>query len=101
MEPASRGGRALLTWLSRQEAFVEMMPLAVDPRAKYGTALRLRTLCRQTVRAASTHHLKLCWQLLQHRGEKVRGHIERLVECEGQSIWRASKREASEKTDAE
>ncbi|MDA8583066.1 hypothetical protein N9L68_02510 [bacterium] len=31
-------------------------------------------------------HLRLGWQLLQHRGEQVRGHIERLVEYEGQSI---------------
>ena len=32
--------------LARQDAFSQMMPLAAHPEAKYGLALRLRTLCR-------------------------------------------------------
>ena len=41
---------------------------------------------------------KLCQELLVHREEKVRSHILRFVRYDGQSIWRAGRREASEIT---
>ena len=94
----SQGERALMVCLARQADFSEMMSLAAHPEAKYGLALRLRTLCRRAVPLGSTLHRKLCWQLLVHREQKVRNHIVRLVRYDGQSIWRAGGREASEIT---
>ena len=41
---------------------------------------------------------KLCQELLVHREQKVRSHILRFVRYDGQSIWRAGRREASEIT---
>ena len=90
----------MMVCLARQAAFSQMMPLAAHPRAKHGLALRLRTLCRWAIRPGSALHLSLCWQLLWHREQKVQSHIARLVEYEGQSIWRAGGREASEITDS-
>ena len=90
----------MMACLARQAAFSQMMPLAAHPRAKHGLALRLRTLCRWAIRPGSALHLSLCWQLLWHREQKVQSHIARLVEYEGQSIWRAGGREASEITDS-
>ena len=74
--------------------------LAVHPRAKHSLALRLRTLCRRALRLGSALHRRLCWQLLGHPGEDVRSHIWCLVRYEGQSIWRAGGRDASEITDS-
>ena len=76
-----------------------MMPLAAHPEAKHGLALRLRTLCRGALRLGSALHLRHCWRLLRHREEKVRSHIARVMRYEGQSIWRAGGRDASEITD--
>ena len=84
--------------LAREAAFSQIMPLAVHPTAKHGLALGLRTLRRRTLRLGSTLHRSLCWQLRWHRQEEVRSHIARLVRYEGQSIWRAGGREASEIT---
>ena len=89
---------ALMVCLARQDAFSQMMPLAAHPEAKYGLALRLRTLCRGALRLGSALHLRLCWKLLWHRDQKVRSHILRFVRYDGQSIWRAGRREASEIT---
>ena len=94
----SKGERAMMACLARQAAFSEMMSLTAHPEARYGLALRLRTLCRQALPLGSALHLKLCWQLLVHREEQVRNHIQRLVRYDGQSIWRAGGREASEIT---
>ena len=88
----------MMVCLARQADFSEMMSLAAHPEAKHGLALRLRTLCRQALPLGSTLHRKLCWQLLVHREQKVRSHILRLVRYDGQSIWRAGRREASEIT---
>ena len=90
----------MMVCLARQDAFSQMMPLAAHPEAKYGLALRLRTLCRGALRLGSALHLRHCWRLLRHREAKVRSHIARVMRCEGQSIWRASGREASEITDS-
>ena len=86
--------------LARHATFGQMMSLAPHPRAKHGLALRLRTLCRRALRLGSALHLRLCWQLLWHREQEVRSHIVRLVEYEGQRIWRTGGREASEITDS-
>jgi len=96
----SQGERALMVCLARPAAFSQMMPLAVHPRAKHSLALRLRTLCRRALRLGSALHRRLCWQLLGHPGEDVRSHIWCLVRYEGQSIWRAGGRDASEITDS-
>ena len=61
--------------LACPDAFSQMMPLAVHPRAKHSLALRLRTLCRRALRLGSALHRRLCWQLLGHPGEDVRSHI--------------------------
>ena len=98
----SKGERAVMVCLARQAAFSAMMPWPIctaHPEAKHGLALRLRTLCRQALRLGSALHLRLCWKLLWHRDQKVRSHVARLVQYEGQSIWRAAGREASEITD--
>ena len=94
----SQGERGLMVCLAREADFSEMMSLAAHPEAKHGLALRLRTLCRQALPLGSTLHRKLCWQLLVHREQKVRSHILRFVRYDGQSIWRAGRREASEIT---
>ena len=103
---ASKGERAMMVCLAREAAFSAMLPWSVCadrptacPEAKHGLALRLRTLCRQALRLGSALHLRLCWKLLWHRDQKVRSHVARLVQYEGQSIWRAAGREASEITD--
>ena len=96
----SQGERALVVCLARPAAFSQMMPLAVHPRAKHSLALRLRILCRRALRLGSALHRRLCWQLLGHPGEDVRSHIWCLVRYEGQSIWRAGGRDASEITDS-
>ena len=88
--PDSEGQRALMISLSYEAAFSKIMPLAVRPRAKHGLALRLRTLCRRTLRLGSALHRSLCWQLRWHRQEEVRSHIARLVEREGHNIWRTA-----------
>ena len=90
----------MMVCLARQAAFSQMMPLAAHPEAKHGLALRLRTLCRGALRLGSALHLRHCWRLLRHREEKVRSHIARVMRYEGQSIWRAGGREASEITDS-
>ena len=90
----------MMVCLARQAAFSQMMPLAAHPEAKYGLALRLRTLCRGALRLGSALHLRHCWRLLRHREAKVRSHIARVMRYEGQSIWRAGGREASEITDS-
>ncbi|MDA8583902.1 hypothetical protein N9L68_06695 [bacterium] len=82
--------------LARRAAFSEMMSLAAHPEAKHGFALRLRTLCGRALNLGSALHLRLWRQLLWHREQKVRSHIEIVVEYEGQSIWRAGGREASD-----
>ena len=94
----SLGERALIVCLARQKDFSEMMSLVAHPEAKYGLALRLRTLCRRTLPLGSSLHRILCWQLLKHRLENVRDHIRRLVRYEGQMIWRARERADSEIT---
>ena len=94
----SLGERALIVCLARQAEFSEMMPLVAHPEAKYGLALRLRTLCRRALPLGSSLHRKLCWQLLKHRQENVRNHIMRLVRYDGQIIWRADGRADSEIT---
>ena len=78
----------MMKCLARQAAFSQMMPLAAHPEAKHGLALRLRTLCRGALRLGSALHLRLCRQLLWHRDEDARRHIARLVQYEGQRIWR-------------
>ena len=65
----SQGERALMVCLARQAAFSEMISMTAHPEAKYGLALRLRTVCRQAFPLGSALHLKLCWQLLVHREE--------------------------------
>ena len=90
----------MMVCLAREAAFSQIMPLMIHPIAKHGLALRLRTLCRRALRLGSALHLRLCWQLLGHREEEVRSHIARLVRYEGQSIWRAGGRDASEITDS-
>ena len=90
----------MMVCLARQAAFSQMMPLAAHPEAKHGLALRLRTLCRGALRLGSALHHRQCWRLLRHREEKVRSHIARVMRYEGQSIWRAGGREASEITDS-
>ena len=94
----SLGERALMVCLACQAIFSEMMPLVAHPEAKYGLALRLRTLCRRALHLGSSLHHKLCWQLLKHREEKVRNHIMRLVRYDGHIIWRPGERADSERT---
>ena len=94
----SLGERALIVCLSHQADFSEMMSLVAHPEAKYGLALRLRTLCRRALPLGSSLHRKLCWQLLKHRQVNVRNHIMRLMRYDGPIIWRASGRADSEIT---
>ena len=94
----SLGERALIVCLAHQADFSEMMSLVAHPEAKYGLALRLRTLCRRALPLGSSLHRKLCWQLLKHRQENVRNHIMRLVRYDGQIIWRADGRADAEIT---
>ena len=56
----SLGERALIVCLSHQADFSEMMSLVAHPDAKYGLALRLRTLCRRALPLGSSLHRKLC-----------------------------------------
>ena len=87
--------------LALEARFSEIMPLAVHPKAKYGLALQLRTLCRRALRLGSALHFRLCCQLRSHRQEEVRAHIVRLVlRKEAHNIWRAGRRRAAEETDA-
>ena len=74
------------------------MFLVAHLEAKYGLALRLRTLCRRALPLGSALHRKLCSQLLKHRQENVRNHIMRLVRYDGQIIWRADGRADAEIT---
>ena len=99
-QPDSQGERAFMVCMARQAAFSQVMSWAPHPRAKHGLALRLRTLCRRALGLGSALHLRLCRQLLWHRDVDVRRHIARLVQYEGQRIWRAGGREASEITDS-
>ena len=94
----SLGERALIVCLSHQADFSDMMSLVAHLEAKYGLALRLRTLCRRALPLGSALHRKLCWQLLKHRQENVRNHIMRLVRYDGQIIWRADGRADAEIT---
>ena len=94
----SLGERALIVCLAHQADFSEMMSLVAHPEAKYGIALRLRTLCRRALPLGSSLHRKLCWQLLKHRQENVRNHIMRLVRYDWQIIWRADGRADAEIT---
>ena len=96
----SRGEQALQICMACHDRFSKMMPLAVHPRSKHGTALRLRALCRSAVRPASSIHIRLCWQLLQHRNHEVRYHIMRLVAYGGPRIWYTHNRASSEATSA-